>query len=57
MTGFYIAAASLPFIGALHRYAVSYGFRGVSRRVAWGEAWRLGAVLTVVSVFAVVTKL
>lgn len=57
-TAFWIAAISLPFIGAVHRYASSYGYRGVSRRVAFGEAWRVGVALTIVTwlyVFVVVT--
>jgi hypothetical protein len=41
----WIAAFGLPFVGGLHRYAMSYGYRGVSRAQAWGEAWRVAVIL------------
>ena len=33
-----LAAIALPFVGGLHRFAVSYGYRGLDRREAFREA-------------------
>ena len=46
---FYVALA-LPFIGALHQFSMSYGYRGVSRNQARNEAWRVAAALSIISV-------
>lgn len=53
-TTFWVAAVCLPFIGALHRYAASYGYRGVSKREAFAEAWRVGVMLAVITFLYVV---
>ncbi len=53
-TSLWIAACTLPLVGGLHRYAVSYGYRGVSRKTALLEAWWVGTCLSVISVLYVV---
>ena len=35
---FYVAGVAIPFICALLRYAVAYGYQGVSRDAAWQSA-------------------
>ena len=37
---FWIAAVAAPFLAGLQRYAVAYGYQGVSRRAAWDSAWK-----------------
>jgi hypothetical protein len=49
-----IAAVSIPLIGALHRFASSYGYRGLSRREAMHEAAGVGALLAIVMLIVVV---
>jgi len=46
---FWLAVLALPSVGALHRYAVSYGFRGVTHAQAFGEACRVAMMLGLVS--------
>jgi hypothetical protein len=54
---FWIAALSLPLIAGFHRYAASYGYRGVSRSQAWDEAWKTAAATSVFSVLFIAVKL
>lgn len=56
-TSFWIAAISLPLIGGMHRFAVSYGYRGVSRWQAVGEAYRVALMLAVISALFVCAHL
>lgn len=42
----WIAAFALPLVGALHFYAVSYGFRGESKKLAFAKATRAAFMLT-----------
>lgn len=44
---FILAAVATPIVGGLHRYSASYGYRGVSRAVAWGEGWRVAAMISI----------
>lgn len=46
---FWLAVMGLPLIGGLHRFVASYGYRGVSKCVAWDEAWKTAAMLSVFS--------
>jgi hypothetical protein len=54
---FWICAIGLPLVAGLHRYAASYGYRGVSRRQAWGEAWRTAAMLAIFTGLFAIAKL
>lgn len=54
---FWIAAAILPIVGGLHRFAASYGYRGASRAVAMAEAYRVAAMLAILSALFVCVRL
>ncbi len=54
---FWIAVFSLPLIAGLHRYAASYGYRGVSRAQAWDEAWKTAAMVSIFSGLFIAAKL
>jgi hypothetical protein len=49
MTAFWISCAAFPWVVALHRYAVRYGFAGKPRRVAMSEAIDAGLGAALVS--------
>jgi hypothetical protein len=42
-----LLAVTLPFIVALHRFAVNYGYRGLSRQDAIDDAGHVGIVIAV----------
>jgi hypothetical protein len=51
----YLAATALPIIAGLHRYAVSYGYRGSTRAQALEDAGKVAVVVgTIVAIGLVV---
>lgn len=42
---FLIGVLAVPFVAGFHRYAASRGYRNLSPHTAWGEAWRVGAMV------------
>lgn len=53
---FYVAACLVPFIGALQRYAVAYGYEGKSKATARDEAWRVWVILVIACCLFVVAR-
>lgn len=40
-----LALAAAPLCAGLLRYSVAYGYEGLSRHEAWGQTWRVTAMV------------
>lgn len=47
---YYLVCAALPFIAALQRYAVAYGYEGVSKNEAWLSAKGTFIMMVIIAV-------
>lgn len=53
---YWIAAIALPFVASLQRYAVAYGYEGVSRSDALKSARCVFAIAAIVSGLLIIAK-